>query len=177
MEHPQIQVGRVKIKDKDINKFIKKYSPPTAKHLFDDKLNKQEDKYFSGFKSINSDIRNYFVLRTSDVYQSKALYRLRHIILTQSLKSTGNIKVSDLYELARDLIDMFMKKIISKISNKKSYSVVLHLEQKPNYDNQIYFDEQQNTILDWNFNEDDFDNLEQSLEDLNIIFKEMNTEF
>ena len=72
---------------------------------------------------------------------------------------------------------MFMKKIISKISNKKSYSVVLHLEQKPNYDNQIYFDEQQNTILDWNFNEDDFDNLEQSLEDLNIIFKEMNSEF
>ncbi len=177
MEHPQLQVGRVKIKDKDINTFIKKYSPPTAKHLFDDKLNKQEDKYFSGFKSTNSNIRNYFVLRTSDVYQSKALYRLRHIILTQSMKSTGKIKLSDLYELARDLVDMFMKKITSKISNKKSYSVVLHLEQKPNYDNQIYFDDQHNTILDWNFNEDDFDNLEQSLEDLHIIFKEMNSEF
>ena len=177
MEHPQLQVGRVKIKDKDINTFIKKYSPPTAKHLFDDKLNKQEDKYFSGFKSTNSDIRNYFVLRTSDVYQSKALYRLRHIILTQSLKSTGKIKLSDLYELARDLVDMIMKKITSKISNKKSYSVVIHLEQKPNYDNQIYFDDQHNTILDWNFTEDDFDNLEQSLEDLHIIFKEMNSEF
>lgn len=177
MEHPQLQVGRVKIKDKDINTFIKKYSPPTAKHLFDDKLNKQEDKYFSGFKSTNSNIRNYFVLRTSDVYQSKALYRLRHIILTQSMKSTGKIKLSDLYELARDLVGMFMKKITSKISNEKSYSVVLHLEQKPNYDNQIYFDDQHNTVLDWNFTEDDFDNLEQSLEDLHIIFKEMNSEF
>ena len=177
MEHPQLQVGRVKIKDKDINTFIKKYSPPTAKHLFDDKLNKQEDKYFSGFKSTNSNIRNYFVLRTSDVYQSKALYRLRHIILTQSMKSTGKIKLSDLYELTRDLVDMFMKKITSKISNKKSYSVVLHLEQKPNYHNQIYFDDQYNTVLDWNFTEDDFDNLEQSLEDLHIIFKEMNSEF
>jgi len=177
MEHPQFQVGRVKIKDKDINTFIKKYSPPTAKHLFDDKFNKQEDKYFSGFKSTNSNIRNYFVLRTSDVYQSKALYRLRHIILTQSMKSTGKIKLSDLYELVRDLVGMFMKKITSKISNEKSYSVVLHLEQKPNYDNQIYFDDQHNTVLDWNFTEDDFDNLEQSLEDLHIIFKEMNSEF
>ena len=74
MEHPQIQVGRVKIMNSKINKFIKKFSPPTARHLFDDKLNIQKDKFFSGFKSTNQEVRNYFVLRSSDVYQSRGLY-------------------------------------------------------------------------------------------------------
>ena len=85
MEHLQIQVGRVSIKNPLINKFIKTYSPPTVKHLFDDKLEEMESKYFSGFQSTNQDVRNYFVLRSSNVYQSRSLYRLRHIILTRNL--------------------------------------------------------------------------------------------
>ena len=110
MEHPQLQVGRVTISNFTINKFIQTHSPPTAKHLFDDKLNIQQDKYFSGFKSTNPNIRNYFVLRTSDVYQSKTLYRLRHIILTRTLSSAGKIKAKDIVELISDLINMFIKK-------------------------------------------------------------------
>ena len=53
MEHPQIQVGRVKIMNSEINKFIKKFSPPTARHLFDDKLNIKKYKSLLGFKSTN----------------------------------------------------------------------------------------------------------------------------
>ena len=60
MEHLQIQVGRVSIKNPLINKFIKTYSPPTVKHLFDDKL-ENGIKVFSGFQSTNQDVRNYFV--------------------------------------------------------------------------------------------------------------------
>ena len=111
MEHPQLQVGRVIISDSSINKFIEQFSPPTAKHLFDDKLNVQIDKYFSGFKSTDLNVRNYFVLRTSDVYQSKALYRLRHMILTRSFNSVGRIKIQDLIELISDILNMFSKKI------------------------------------------------------------------
>ena len=110
MEHLQIQVGRVSIKNPLINKFIKTYSPPTVKHLFDDKLEEMESKYFSGFKSTNQDVRNYFVLRNSNVYQSKSLYRLRHVILTKNLNSTGSIKIKDLFYLVIDVLDMFVKK-------------------------------------------------------------------
>ena len=47
MEHPQLQVGRVKISSKSINSLL--IPPPTAKHLFDDKRNITNEKYFSGF--------------------------------------------------------------------------------------------------------------------------------
>ena len=176
MEHPQLQVGRVKISSKSINKFINKYSPPTAKHLFDDKRNISNEKYFSGFKSSNKSVRNYFVLRTSNVYQSKALYRLRHIILTKSLSSTGRISMMNLLQLAVDILDMFLKKLLSKLSRNKSYSVVLHLEQKPDKENKIYINNDR-AILDWNFTDNDFTNLMQSIEDLNIIFNEMESKF
>ncbi|GIR20474.1 hypothetical protein CM15mP35_07350 [bacterium] len=46
MEHLQIQVGRVSIKNPLINKFIKTYSPPTVKHLFDDKLERWNQNTF-----------------------------------------------------------------------------------------------------------------------------------
>ncbi len=177
MEHPQIQVGRVVIKEPSINHFIKKYSPPTAKHLFDDKLDIMDAKYFSGFQSTNNDVRNYFVLRTSNVYQSKALYRLRHIILTKNLNSVGKIHIKDILELIFDVFDMFLKKIISLLAKNKSYSVVLHLEQKPNINNQINIDENNNTLLDWNFTSEDYLNLKNSILDLNTIFDEMNSDF
>ena len=176
MEHPQLQVGRVKISSKSINRFVKKYSPPTAKHLFDDKRNIVNEKYFSGFKSTNKNVRNYFVLRTSNVYQSKALYRLRHIILTKSLSSTGKIHIINLFQLIGDLFDMFLKKLFSKLSKSKSYSVVLHLEQKPDKKNKIDINNNK-AILDWNFTDNDFANLKKSIEDLNIIFKEMESKF
>ena len=32
MEHPQIQIGRVLIRDSSVNKFNKMHSPPTAAH-------------------------------------------------------------------------------------------------------------------------------------------------
>ena len=177
MEHLQIQVGRVSIKNPLINKFIKTYSPPTVKHLFDDKLEEMESKYFSGFKSTNQDVRNYFVLRNSNVYQSKSLYRLRHVILTKNLNSTGSIKIKDLFYLVIDVLDMFVKKIKSAFTKNKSYSVVLHLEQKPDEKNQIYIDSDDTVILDWNFTNDDFVNLKNSIIDLNIIFNEMESDF
>ena len=113
MEHPQIQVGRVKIKNSEINKFIKNFAPPTARHLFDDKLNIKKDKSFSGFKSTNQEVRNYFVLRSSDVYQSKGLYRLRHIILTKSISSTGKITINDTANLILDIFNLIFKKFLS----------------------------------------------------------------
>ena len=177
MEHLQIQVGRVSIKNPLINKFIKKYSPPTVKHLFDDRLEEMESKYFSGFQSTNKDARYYFVLRSSNVYQSRSLYRLRHIILTRNLNSTGSIKIRDLLSLVIDVLDMFVKKIKSIISKNKSYAVVLHLEQKPNKRNQIYFDTDNTTVLDWNVTNEDFINLKNSIKDLNIIFNEMESDF
>ena len=177
MEHPQLQVGRVTISNSTINKFIQTHSPPTAKHLFDDKLNIQQDKYFSGFKSTNPNIRNYFVLRTSDVYQSKTLYRLRHIILTRTLSSAGKIKAKDIVELISDLINMFIKKIINSLTRSKSYSVVLHLEQQPSEVNQIFLDNNNDIVLDWNFTDEDLKNLNNSIKDLNIIFNEMNSKF
>lgn len=177
MEHPQLQVGRVTISNSSINKFIQTNSPPTAKHLFDDKLNIQKDKYFSGFKSTDPNIRNYFVLRTSDVYQSKTLYRLRHIILTRTLSSTGKIKAKDIIELINDLANMFIKKIINSITRSKSYSVVLHLEQKPSEVNQIFIDNNNDIVLDWNFTDEDLKNLNDSIKDLNKIFHEMESKF
>lgn len=176
MEHPQLQVGRVKISSKSINRFAKKYSPPTAKHLFDDKRNIVNEKYFSGFKSTNKNVRNYFVLRTSNVYQSKALYRLRHTILTKSLSATGKIHIINLVQLVGDMFDMFFRKLFSKLSKSKSYSVVLHLEQKPDKKNKIEINKNK-AILDWNFTDNDFANLKKSIEDLNIIFKEMESKF
>ena len=177
MEHPQIQVGRVKIKNSEINKFIKKFSPPTARHLFDDKLNIQQDKSFSGFKSTNQEVRNYFVLRSSDVYQSKGLYRLRHIILTKSISSTGKITINDAFNLIIDIFNLIFRKFLSLFSLNSSYAVVLHLEQKPDKRNQIFFDDKENLILNWNFTEDDLNNLTHSIKDLNIIFNEMNAKF
>ena len=177
MEHPQIQVGRVFIKNSLVNNFLKKYSPPTAKHLFDDRLDVKQPKYFSGFKSTDQNVRNYFVLRTSNVYQSKALYRLRHIILTRNLNSVGHIKFKDLINLVIDVSDMFLVKIKSLLVKKKSYSVVLHLEQKPNELNQVYLDAENNIVLDWNFLKDDLENLKNSIEDLNIIFEELDSDF
>ena len=177
MEHLQIQVGRVSIKNPLINKFIKTYSPPTVKHLFDDKLEEMESKYFSGFQSTNQDVRNYFVLRSSNVYQSRSLYRLRHIILTRNLTSTGSIKIKDLISLVIDVLDMFVKKLKSIFSKNKSYAVVLHLEQKPNKRNQIYIDSDNTTVLDWNITNEDSVNLKNSIKDLNIIFNEMNSNF
>ena len=177
MEHLQIQVGRVSIKNPLINKFIKTYSPPTVKHLFDDKLEEMESKYFSGFQSTNQDVRNYFVLRSSNVYQSRSLYRLRHIILTKNLNSTGSIKVKDLLALVIDVLDMCLIKLKSVFTKSKSYSVVLHLEQKPDEGNQIYFDSDNTLILDWNFTDEDFVNLKNSIKDLNIIFSEMKSDF
>ena len=177
MEHPQIQVGRVNIMNSKINKFIKKFSPPTARHLFDDKLNIQKDKFFSGFKSTNQEVRNYFVLRSSDVYQSRGLYRLRHIILTKSFSSTGKVTINDTLNLIIDIFNLIFRKLISFFSLNQSYSVVLHLEQKPDKSNQIFFDEKENLILNWNFTEDDLNNLMHSIKDLNIIFNEMNARF
>jgi len=177
MEHPQIQVGRVKIKNSEINKFIKNFAPPTARHLFDDKLNIKKDKSFSGFKSTNQEVRNYFVLRSSDVYQSKGLYRLRHIILTKSISSTGKITINDTVNLILDIFNLIFKKFLSFFSLNNSYAVVLHLEQKPDKSNQIFFDDKENLILNWNFTEDDLNNLMQSIKDLNIIFNEMNAQF
>ena len=177
MEHLQIQVGRVSIKNPLINKFIKTYSPPTVKHLFDDKLEEMESKYFSGFQSTNQDVRNYFVLRSSNVYQSRSLYRLRHIILTKNLNSTGSIKIKDLLSLIIDVLDMCLIKLKSVFTKSKSYSVVLHLEQKPDEGNQIYFDSDNTLILDWNFTNEDFVNLKNSIKDLNIIFSEMKSDF
>ena len=177
MEHPQIQVGRVNIMNSKINKFIKKFSPPTARHLFDDKLNIQKDKFFSGFKSTNQEVRNYFVLRSSDVYQSRGLYRLRHIILTKSFSSTGKVTINDTFNLIIDIFNLIYRKLISFFSLNQSYSVVLHLEQKPDKSNQIFFDEKENLILNWNFTEHDLNNLMHSIKDLNIIFNEMNARF
>ena len=177
MEHLQIQVGRVSIKNPLINKFIKTYSPPTVKHLFDDKLEEMESKYFSGFQPTNQEVRNYFVLRNSNVYQSRSLYRLRHIILTRNLTSTGSIKIKDLLSLVIDVLDMFVIKFKSAFTKNKSYSVVLHLEQKPDEGNQIYIDSDNNTILDWNITNEDFVNLKNSIKDLNIIFSEMKSDF
>ena len=177
MEHLQIQVGRVSIKNPLINKFIKTYSPPTVKHLFDDKLEEMESKYFSGFQPTNQEVRNYFVLRNSNVYQSRSLYRLRHIILTRNLTSTGSIKIKDLFSLVIDVLDMFVIKFKSAFTKNKSYSVVLHLEQKPDEGNQIYIDSDNNTILDWNITNEDFVNLKNSIKDLNIIFSEMKSDF
>ncbi len=108
---------------------------------------------------LNQDVRNYFVLRNSNVYQSKSLYRLRHVILTKNLNSTGSIKIKDLFYLVIDVLDMFVKKIKSAFTKNKSYSVVLHLEQKPDEKNQIYIDSDDTVILDWNFTNDDFVNL------------------
>jgi len=177
MEHLQIQVGRVSIKNPLINKFIKTYSPPTVKHLFDDKLEEMESKYFSGFQPTNQEVRNYFVLRNSNVYQSRSLYRLRHIILTRNLTSTGSIKIKDLLSLVIDVLDMFVIKFKSAFKKNKSYSVVLHLEQKPDEGNQIYIDSENTTILDWNITNEDFVNLKNSIKDLNIIFSEMKSDF
>ena len=177
MEHPQIQVGRVVIDEPSINRFIKKYSPPTARHLFDDRLENMNPKYFSGFKSINEEVRNYFVLITSNVYQSKSLYRLRHIILTRNFSSVGEIRINDILELFFDVIGLLVKKLNTFLSKKKSYSVVLHLEQKPNIDNQISIDENNNVLLDWNFTNKDFTNLKKSIQDLITIFDEMNFDF
>ena len=120
-----------------------------------------QPKYFSGFRSTNQNVRNYFVLRTSNVYQSKALYRLRHIILTRNLNSVGHIKFKDLIKLVIDVSDMFLVKIKSLLVKKKSYSVVLHLEQKPNELNQVYLDAENNIVLDWNFLKDDLENLKK----------------
>ena len=72
---------------------------------------------------------------------------------------------------------MFVKKIKSIISKNKSYAVVLHLEQKPNKRNQIYFDTDNTTVLDWNVTNEDFINLKNSIKDLNIIFNEMESDF
>ena len=177
MEHLQIQVGRVSIKNPLINKFIKIYSPPTVKHLFDDKLGEMDAKYFSGFQPTNQEVRNYFVLRNSNVYQSKSLYRLRHIILTRNLTSTGSIKIKDLLSLVIDVLDMFVIKFKSAFTKNKSYSVVLHLEQKPDEGNQIYIDSDNTTILDWNITNEDFVNLKNSIKNLNIIFSEMKSDF
>jgi len=177
MEHPQLQVGRVTIRDKKINNFISKYSPPTAKHLFDDRLNIREDKYFSGFKTKNKNVRNYFVLRTTDVYQSKTLYRLRHILLTKSISSVGKVKFKDIIELISDILNLFIKKISSKLTNAKSYSVVLHLEQNANVNNSVYLDNSGDTILDWNFTDEDLSNLNNSIDDLSEIFTEMKAQF
>ncbi len=177
MEHPQLQVGRVTIRDKKINNFISKYSPPTAKHLFDDRLNIRADKYFSGFKTSNKNVRNYFVLRTTDVYQSKTLYRLRHILLTKSLSSVGKIKFKDIIELISDILNLIFKKIRSKLITSKSYSVVLHLEQNSNMINSVYLDDSGDTILNWNFTDEDLANLHNSIDDLNEIFTEMKAQF
>lgn len=176
MEHPQIQVGRVVINRPSFNKFIEKYSPPTVKHLFDDKLKNIKPKIFTGFKPTNKKVRNYFVLRASNVYQSKALYRLRHMILTKSIFSIGKIQVTDIVDLIFDILDMFFKKIKNFLNNEKSYSVVLHLEQKPDINNQVKI-ENNNIVLDWNFTKDDFLNFKNSLKELNNIFNEMNADF
>ena len=82
----------------------------------------------------------------------------------------------NLLQLAVDILDMFLKKLLSKISKNKSYSVVLHLEQKPDKENKIYINNDR-AILDWNFTDNDFMNLKQSIEDLNIIFNEMEAKF
>ena len=71
---------------------------------------------------------------------------------------------------------MFLKKLFSKLSKSKSYSVVLHLEQKPDKKNKIDINNNK-AILDWNFTDNDFANLKKSIEDLNIIFKEMESKF
>ena len=51
MEHPQIQIGRLITKDKKFIKYINDFSPPTIKHLFDDKLELTSKKHFSGFRN------------------------------------------------------------------------------------------------------------------------------
>ena len=82
----------------------------------------------------------------------------------------------NLLQLAVDILDMFLKKLLSKLSRNKSYSVVLHLEQKPDKENKIYINNDR-AILDWNFTDNDYTNLKQSIEDLNIIFNEMESKF
>ena len=54
---------------------------------------------------------------------------------------------------------------------------MLHLEQKPNELNQVYLDAENNIVLDWNFLKDDLENLKNSIEDLNIIFEEWDSDF
>ena len=75
------------------------------------------------------------------------------------------------------MFNLIFRKFVSFFSISKSYSVVLHLEQKPDKSNQIFFDEKENLILNWNFTDDDLNNLMHSLKDLNIIFNEMNAQF
>ena len=45
MEHPQLQVEESLLAIYNYH-FIQTHSPPTAKHLFDDKLNIQQDNIF-----------------------------------------------------------------------------------------------------------------------------------
>lgn len=176
MEHPQLQIGRLKTSNKQFINFIENNSPPTIKHLFDDKKKKTKKKYFSGYKT-NSTSRNYFVLRSSNVYQSKTLYRLRQIVLTKSLLSTGKIKIADLLFLTVDVLDMFRKKLSNIFKNKKSYSIVAHFEQLPDARNQIYFDNDENLVLDWKLMKNDLKNIKQSIDDItNSLNKLTNTE-
>ena len=173
MEHPQIQIGRVLIRDSSVNKFIKMHSPPTAAHLFDDKLNIKTQKYFSGFRYKGSEARNYFVLRNSNVYQSKTLYRLRHIILTRNLFSTGPISLLDIFNLSKDIIESIFLKLINLFTSYKSYSVVLHLEQEPSENNKINLIGQNSTVLEWNFNENDLHNFNKSVGEIKSGFKKL----
>lgn len=174
MEHPQFQIGRLITKNKKFNNFLRDFSPPTIKHLFDDKLDLNSKKYFSAFVNKNSSSRGYFVLRSSNVYQSKALYRLRHIILTRSLKSIGPIRPSDLYFLAKDIFHMILIKIKNLISKDKSYSIVVHLEQFPHEDNFVSIDKDNNLVLNWSLQKEDIENLKSLLEDIQNLFKESN---
>lgn len=174
MEHPQIQIGRLHTKDKKLNNFLKEFSPPTVKHLFDDKLNLNSKKYFSGFVDKNSNSRGYFVLRSSNVYQSKSLYRLRHIILSRSLKSIGPIFPSDFYFLAKDILDMIFRKIKNSISRNKSYFIVAHLEQFPDKDNFVSLDKDKKILLNWQLQKKDIENFKTLIVSIQDLFKEHN---
>lgn len=174
MEHPQIQIGRLITKDKKFIKYINDFSPPTIKHLFDDKLELTSKKHFSGFRNKNSTSRNYFVLRTSNVYQSRSLYRLRHIILTRSLFSTGKIKFNDIWSLISDIVDMFLKKIQNVFNKHKSFSIVVHLEQFPHEGNSISFDENSNLVLKWQLKDSDIKNFKDTLNEITNIFNKRN---
>ncbi len=172
MEHPQILVGRLETTNKQFINFLKKFSPPTVKHLFNDKLELDSKKYFSGFINQNSSARGYFVLRSTNVYQSKSLYRLRHIILTRSFSSIGVIKLNDIFLLIRDIFHMFYKKIQNFLTRNKSYYIVVHLEQFPNKENCVYLDENDNLVLNWKIQKEDLDNFKRLLTDLNQIINE-----
>lgn len=172
MEHPQVKIGRLVTKNKKFNNFLSDFSPPTVKHLFDDKLDLDSKKYFSAFVNTNSNSRGYFVLRSSNVYQSKSLYRLRHIILTRSFASIGPIRFADLFFLTRDIIYMIFKKVINLISKNKSYFIVVHLEQFPHKENRITLDSENTLFLNWELQKSDIENFKCLLRDIEKVFKD-----